>query len=461
MGLINLAFGLSEAGKAIASSADEYGLAAQKSDLETQKIALAEQMRLGTEQFTQGQENARNQARIDAESQRAADARAQPDYGEKGIGVNPATQAREIYQLDKRTGKPSWTGITPDPNIEFVNGTAVDKDKVVPGTVIPDPHLPIQQQQADAATKRADAEAQRAGQDNYGAPTMIGFAGPDGEEVQKAAIYNKKAGQYIDAETMQPIASPKNLRVIGNATGGGRSMAMAGRVSTAALDAASDLENLSGIGTGGNMGLFGTTMNTPMGALKRAVLTTQQAQDTQTTMAGLSRAMSLLGSGGMQGSDEVMKSFTSLQPQAGDTMLTTMRKLGSFRQQSVNGIDSALASPMYSPSQKKQLEAAKDKIVSAIPWEPHDVQVLENKGETGLSMHDVFGAKLGTPPAQQRINPALRAPQNGQAGTQASPPEVLPTRPANAPPGSAYSPSRRQWRTPDGTILDATGQRIQ
>lgn len=256
---------------------------------------------------------------------------------------------------------------------------------------------------ADEKTARGNlAVAQdKATQESYGAPTMIGFTGPDGEEKQVAGIYNKKNGQYIDAETMQPIVNPKNLRVIGNATGGGRSMAMAGRVSTAALDASTDIENMSGIATGGNAGLFSTMQNTPLNALGRT-LRPQSVQDMQTTMAGLSRAMSLLGSGGMQGSSDVMKSFDALEPQAGDSQLTVMRKLGSFRQQASNGIDAALASPMYSPAQKKQLQSAKDKIENAIPWLPADVQQLENGGDNSASMHSVFSAKKDKGPEKTK-----------------------------------------------------------
>jgi hypothetical protein len=225
-------------------------------------------------------------------------------------------------------------------------------------------------------------------------PVQIGYTGPDGEDVQVAATWNRKLGTYVNASTMQPINNVKDLRVIGNATGGGRSAAMAGRVSTAALDATTDIQNLSGIGTGASMGLFTNVLNTPASALGRT-LTTQQVQDTKVTMAGLSRAMSLLGSGGMQGSDAVMKSFDALQPQEGDTMFTTMRKLGSFRQQAINGMDAALASPMYSPAQKAQLREAKTRIITAVPWVPKDVQELENKGETGTSMGEIFSARLG------------------------------------------------------------------
>lgn len=52
-------------------------------------------------------------------------------------------------------------------------------------------------------------------------------------------------------------------------------------------------------------------------------------------------------------------------------------------------------------------------------------------------------------PAAQPAQPAPAA-----AGGQAAP---AIQRPTNVPPGSAYSQSRRQWRTPDGQILDQNG----
>ena len=256
---------------------------------------------------------------------------------------------------------------------------------------------PFKVQQSALDQKREENLASFTAGMSNSPPVQIGYTGPDGEDVQVAATWNRKLGTYVNASTMQPINNVKDLRVIGNATGGGRSAALAGRVSTAALDATTDIQNLSGIGTGASMGLFTNVLNTPASALGRT-LTTQEVQDTKVTMAGLSRAMSLLGSGGMQGSDAVMKSFDALQPQEGDTMFTTMRKLGSFRQQAINGMDAALASPMYSPAQKAQLQEAKAKIITAVPWVPKDVQELENKGQTGTSMGEIFSARLGKKP---------------------------------------------------------------
>lgn len=318
-----------------------------------------------------------------------------------------------VTPRDKREVAPN--GLTYDPFAVPVGADFSDRSKPF-DSATGQGNKNVQQFEMGKATApamiRANADYARMNQENLQPPVQIGFTGPDGEEKQVAASWNRKIGKYVDVSNGQPITSTPNLRVIGNATGGGRSMAMAGRVATAALDAATDIQNLSGIGTGAGMGLFANVATTPLSALSRT-LTPQEVQDTQTTMAGLSRAMSLLGSGGMQGSDTVMKSFDLLQPNTGDSMLTTMRKLGSFRQQAVNGIDAALASPMYSPPQKKQLQEAKDRIQTAVPWTPQDVQNLENNGKSGTSMRDVFSAKLRNGPPNSNNLPRIAQPPSG------------------------------------------------
>jgi|GEM_PF-5130293 len=324
--------------------------------------------------------------------------------------------------------------VTPRDKMEIAgNGAAYDPYNIQPGADFSDRsktfnsatgagNVPVQRFEMGKVTApaiiRANTEYARMNQESLQPPVTIGFTGQDGEEKQVAASFNRKTGKYVDASTGQVLTSTPNLRVIGNATGGGRSMAMAGRVATAALDASTDIENLSGIGTGAGMGLFANVQTTPLSALSRT-LTPQEVQDTQTTMAGLSRAMSLLGSGGMQGSDSVMKSFDSLQPNTGDSMLTTMRKLGSFKQQAGNAIDAALASPLYSPDQKKQLNGAKARLESAVPWTPRDVQNLENNGQSGTSMREIYAKKLGKPlPPSPNSLPRLNAPAGTSGGVK-------------------------------------------
>lgn len=73
-----------------------------------------------------------------------------------------------------------------------------------------------------------------------------------------------------------------------------------------------------------------------------------------------------------------------------------------------------------------------------------------------LAMPEMPGTVTPQPgPAAQR--PDLMAGGNG-----GKPLDIpVPRRPQTVPPGSAYSPSRRQWRGADGTVFDETGAPVQ
>lgn len=58
-----------------------------------------------------------------------------------------------------------------------------------------------------------------------------------------------------------------------------------------------------------------------------------------------------------------------------------------------------------------------------------------------------------------RINPGGGANPAPAARAPAAP--KIPPKPINVPVNSQYSPSRNQWRGPDGTIYDAMGQKVQ
>lgn len=64
--------------------------------------------------------------------------------------------------------------------------------------------------------------------------------------------------------------------------------------------------------------------------------------------------------------------------------------------------------------------------------------------------------QLGTPSGATPAGGAPAAPTQGAPQVPQAPP-----RPAGVAPGSQYSPSRQQWRTPDGHIYDAKGAAVQ
>lgn len=70
----------------------------------------------------------------------------------------------------------------------------------------------------------------------------------------------------------------------------------------------------------------------------------------------------------------------------------------------------------------------------------------------GTASPQIGGAPGAAPAGGAPAAPAQGAPQ--------APPQA-PPRPAGVAPGSQYSPSRQQWRTPDGHIYDAKGAAVQ
>lgn len=93
---------------------------------------------------------------------------------------------------------------------------------------------------------------------------------------------------------------------------------------------------------------------------------------------------------------------------------------------------------------------------------------------TSMKSTQGSGAPSSTPTPAPGINrpqpgastaPAVRAaekPAQMTPGNGNKPVDVaMPVRPSNVPKGSAYSPSRRQWRTPDGQVLDMEGNPVQ
>lgn len=239
--------------------------------------------------------------------------------------------------------------------------------------------------------------------ENLSPPTTIEHI-VNGEPVQVVAMFDKAKGRYLDMSGN--AVDTTGLRVL--PSGGSRATLGLLRVSTAAADAATGIENLSKLPAGSNMGWFSQAANTPMGALKR-VLSPQEAQDMRTTAAGLSRAMAGLATGGLAVDIETQKSYDALIPQAGQTRLTALRQMGEMRQQAENGIESALSNPYISPQQKANLEKAKAKIASAIPWTPTDVSNLENAKSPNATMHGMGVKALPAKAAVSASDAALLA----------------------------------------------------
>lgn len=108
--------------------------------------------------------------------------------------------------------------------------------------------------------------------------------------------------------------------------------------------------------------------------------------------------------------------------------------------------------PEYDAEVKKREKAAQNLWARLSPINAMIGDALKN-GITGLP-------PPGGTTAQG--SPASPEPNRREVSGKISPPQVpVPARPAKVPPGSQYSPSRRQWRTPNGMLFDESGRPVK
>jgi hypothetical protein len=321
-----------------------------------------------------------------------------------------------MTQIAKNALTPGWHWMTPD---EHKAGNVPLSVAMKVNDLTGEPKMVFDGLAANQAQQRITLEKQSVGiaagnlslrraefnRDNLAPPTTVEHI-VNGEPVQVTAMFDKRNGRYIDM-TGKPV-DPTGLRVL--PAGSSRATLGLLRVATAAADAATGIDNLSKLPANSNLGWFSQAANTPVGALKRT-LTPQEAQDMRATVAGLSRAMGGLATGGLAVDIPTQQSYEALIPQAGQTRLTAIRQMGELRQQAVNGIESALANPYITPAQKANLTSAKTKIESAVPWTPNDVSALETSKNPSATMH---GMGVGT----------LRLPASGSKAPAGVDPKV-------------------------------------
>lgn len=97
-------------------------------------------------------------------------------YGEKGFGINPDTGKPDTYTVDEKTATPKWLGIAPPPEIDFVNGQAVDKrtGQALAQPPVPkqaEPYRQLSQQELSDKTTLAGAEAKARQDATFGITT--------------------------------------------------------------------------------------------------------------------------------------------------------------------------------------------------------------------------------------------------------------------------------------------------
>jgi len=312
-----------------------------------------------------------------------------------------ATQASQ--SLDAQIKALTQQLVSPDKQFEAQQASALENQKQLG----PGGELKRKQLEIDAANVRAAAErAQQARGQN------ITMRGQD-LEAARAGI---PAGYERDPNNpgaLRPIVGGPHDP---NATSAGmdsRSSVMFNRVAASANEAVTALKNIAELPVTTSTGWFGGAQpaTTLMGSVKSVLgqkITSQEAQDYKTMIAGVSRSLSTIETAGLAPNGSITHSMDSITLNEGDSQLTKLRKLAETRQIIEKGIEPNLSNPKLAPAQRQLIERIVSDVQQAIPFTQHDITKLQQSKNPNATLMD-FAKQTGLPTTQQ-------APAQPQAG---------------------------------------------
>jgi len=222
-----------------------------------------------------------------------------------------------------------------------------------------------------------------------------------------------------------------------NATSAGmdsRSSVMFNRVAASANEAVQALKNIAELPVTTSTGWFGgsqpghSLMESVKGVLAQKV-TSQEAQDYKTMIAGVSRSLSTIETAGLAPNGSITHSMDSITLNEGDSQLTKLRKLAETRQIIEKGIEPNLSNPKLAPAQRDLITKIISDVQTAIPFTQHDITQLQQSKNPNATLLD-FARKTGLP-----TTPGATQPVKIQSDAD-----------------YAKLPSGTQYMAPDGTL---------
>lgn len=192
-----------------------------------------------------------------------------------------------------------------------------------------------------------------------------------------------------------------------NATSAGmdsRSSVMFNRVAASANEAVTALKNIAELPVTTSTGWFGGAQSSTslMGSVKSVLgqkVTSQEAQDYKTMIAGVSRSLSTIETAGLAPNGSITHSMDSITLNEGDSQLTKLRKLAETRQIIEKGIEPNLSNPKLAPAQRQLIERIVSDVQSAIPFTQHDITKLQQSKNPNATLMD-FAKQTGLPTTQ-------------------------------------------------------------
>jgi len=247
------------------------------------------------------------------------------------------------------------------------------------------------------AAENARAAAERAQQARGQNITMRG-------QDLEAARTGVPAGYERDPNTpgaLRPIAGGPHDPNAVSAGMDSRSSVMFNRVAASANEAVQALKNIAELPVTTSTGWFGGAQpaTTLMGSVKSVLgqkITSQEAQDYKTMIAGVSRSLSTIETAGLAPNGSITHSMDSITLNEGDSQLTKLRKLAETRQIIEKGIEPNLSNPKLAPAQRELINKIVSEVQSAIPFTQHDITKLQQSKNPNATLMD-FAKSTGLP----------------------------------------------------------------
>jgi hypothetical protein len=193
-----------------------------------------------------------------------------------------------------------------------------------------------------------------------------------------------------------------------------RSGLMFQRVLSSANEATTSLKNIMELPAGASTGVLGvgsspghSVMDSIKGNLTNR-LASQDVQDYNSMIAGVSRNLSTIESAGLAPNGTLTHSMESVTLRDGDTELTKLRKMAEARQIIEKGIETNLDNPKLPQQQRDAVNKIISDVQTAIPFTHHDITQLQQaqKSNPTTTMNDLVkqkGLSGGHPPDIQNL----------------------------------------------------------
>lgn len=310
----------------------------------------------------------------------------------QGAFAKLAQDPAALKQAAAQTAQESLAGLV-DPDKQFqAHQTMIENHYKQEG-----PGGELARNQNTIAAENARAAAERAQQARGQNITMRG----QDLEAGRAGI---PAGYERDPNTpgaLRPIVGGPHDP---NATSAGmdsRSSVMFNRVASSANEAVQALKNIAELPVTTSTGWLGTAQpgTSLMGSVKSVLaqkLTSQEAQDYKTMIAGVSRSLSTIETAGLAPNGSITHSMDSITIGEQDTQLTKLRKLAETRQIIEKGIEPNLSNPKLAPPQRELINKIISEVQAAIPFTQHDITKLQQSKNPNATLLD-FAKQSGLP----------------------------------------------------------------